>query len=163
MSNEQNKAIVRRYLEQVWGKGDTTLLSELADVNITDHNPLPNQAAGVDGQRQAVNWIHSAFKDIRMDIEYLIAEGDKVVDHWTLTATNKGDFLGIPATGKSITLTGTDISRLSNGRIVEVWHVEDIVGLMQQLGALPAAPGAQPSSSTGRGSRSQPGMSAPPT
>ncbi len=162
MSSDQNKATVRRFLEQVWGEGNTALLSDLVDVNIADHNPMPGQAPGVDGQRQAVNLFHSAFKDVRANIEYLIAEGDKVVDHWTVSATHNGDFMGIPSTGKSIRLTGTDIFRLADGKIVEIWHVEDIAGLMQQLGALPTAPSAQPPASTGRASRSQPGMSAPP-
>ncbi len=161
MSNEQNKAIVRRYLEEVWGKGNVNVLNELADPNIADYNPLPNQAPGIEGQRQAVSMFHSAFKDLHLNVEYLIADGDKVVDHWTLSGKHTGDFLGMPATGKSFTITGTDISRLSNGKIVEVWHVEDTVGMMQQLGVMPA-PGAQPPAFTSRGSRSQPGMSAPP-
>lgn len=162
MSSEQNKAVIRRFIEEVWGKGDTTLLSDLADVNVADHNPMPNQASGIDGQRQAVNLFHSAFKDIRMKVEDLIAEGDKVVDHWTVSASNYGDFLGIPATGRSVTFTGTDIYRLVDGKIVELWHVEDILGLLQQLGAVPNMPGAQPPGSTGRSSRSQPRASTPP-
>lgn len=162
MSNEQNKAIVRRYMEEVWGKGNVDVLNELADQDVVDHNPLPNQAPGIDGQRQALNLFRSAFTDLRVNIDQLIADGDKVVDHWTTSGRHTGDFMGIPASGKSFTFTGTDISRLSNGKIVELWHVEDVASLMQQIGAMPNAPGAQPPMQQGRGSRSQPGMGTPP-
>jgi predicted ester cyclase len=163
MSVEENKAIVRRYLEEVWGKGDVALQSELLDPNVVDHNPLPNQAPGIEGQRQAVNLFMSAFGNTRMTVDSLVAEGDKVVDHWTWSGTHQGDLMGIAPTGKTVTITGTDISRLVNGKIVEIWHVEDIFGLMQQLGAIPAMPGAQ--AQTGRSSPAagRPDMTRPGT
>jgi predicted ester cyclase len=106
---------------------------------------------------------HSALKDVRLRIEFLIAEGDRVVDHWTLSAVHKGEFLGLPATGKSITITGTDISRLAGGKIAEVWHVEDILGMMQELGAIPAMNEAQPATRTERRAtgRTESGASVP--
>ncbi len=150
MSSEQNKAIVRRYLEEFWGKGNQSVAGELLDKSILDHNPLPNQAQGIQGQRQALQLFHSAFKDLKLKVEYLIGEGDKVLDHWTLSGVHKGEFLGLKPTGKSFTITGTDLSRIENGKIAEVWHVEDVFGMLQQLGAIPASPEARPSAQANR-------------
>lgn len=79
---------------------------------------------------------HAGF-DIHINVEDLVAEGDKVVDRWTARMTHKGEFFGLPATGKLVTITGMDIARLVNGKVAEIWHLEDIMGLMQQLGAVP--------------------------
>lgn len=165
MSAEENKAIVRRYLEEVWGKGNVALLGELLDEHVVDHNPLPEQAPGIDGQRQAVSLFTSAFGNTRMTVDSLVAEGDKVVDHWTWSGTHQGELMGIPPTDRTVTITGTAISRLVDGKIVEIWHVEDTFGLMQQLGAIPAMPGAQAqanrsSSPTGRPEMNRPGTGA---
>jgi predicted ester cyclase len=155
MSTEGNKMVVRRYLEELWGKGNLAAENELVDKNIVDHNPLPNQVPGLEGHHRALQLFHSAFRDIQLRIEFLIGEGDKVVDHWTMSAIHSGEFLGLPATNRSFTITGTDASRVAGGKIVEVWHVEDILGMMQQIGAILSAPGArpqmnQPSTQTGR-------------
>lgn len=82
----------------------------------------------------------AAFPDVRYTMEDLIAEGDRVMDRWTVHATHLGDFLGIPPTGKAITFWGIDILRIVNGRIKEIWHLEDQVSVLQQLGVLPGEP-----------------------
>jgi len=74
---------------------------------------------------------------IRMRVQDLIAEADKVVDRWTQTMPHSGEFKGIPATGKQVTVTGINIVRIADGKIVELWHREDALGLLQQLGAIP--------------------------
>ena len=81
--------------------------------------------------------IQNAFPDARFGVEYLVAEGEKVVGHWTMHATHRGEVLGLPATGRPVTMTGTDIVRWSDGQAVEVWHIEDILGMLQQLRVAP--------------------------
>lgn len=144
MSTEENKNILRRYLEEAWQKGNETVLRETVDPNLIDHAPLPNLPQGLEGQRRAIQLIHSAFKNIQINIDSLVAEGDRAADHWVFTGVHKGDFMGIPATGKSVTITGSDVVRFAGGKIAEVWHVEDYLGLMQQLGVMPAATGTAP-------------------
>lgn len=137
MSREGNKIIVRRYVEDVWGKGDFAAEQELIATNFVDHNPPPGFAPDREGHHQVLVMFRSAF-DGHQTIEDMIAEGDKVADRWTFRGTHRGEFFGIPATGKQVTMTGMDISRIENGQIVDVWHQEDILGLMQQLGVVPA-------------------------
>ena len=138
MSVEENKAVVRRYIEELWGQGNMALADELVSRDLVDHNPMPGQSPDYDGHHQVVQMFRAAFPDVQMTLEDLIAEGDRVVDRWTMRATHTGNFAGMPATGKQFTIGGIDISRLENGKIVEVWHQEDIISLMQQLGAIPA-------------------------
>jgi predicted ester cyclase len=136
MSLEENKIIARRCIEDIWGKGDFEAEQELIATNVVDHNPLPGLAPGLEGHHQALTMFRSAF-DGQMILEDVIAEGDKVVDRWTFHGTHRGEFFGIPPTGKQVTLTGMDINRIENGQIVAFWHQEDILGLMQQLGVVP--------------------------
>lgn len=136
MSLEENKIIIRHYVEDVWGKGDFAAEQALIAMNVVDHNPLPGFASGLEGHHQVLAMFLNAF-DGQMTLEDVIAEGDKVVDRWTFQGTHRGEFFGIPATGKQVTLTGMDISRIENRQIVEFWHQEDTLGLMQQLGVIP--------------------------
>jgi steroid delta-isomerase-like uncharacterized protein len=136
MSLEENKIIARRFVEDVWGKGDFAAERELLATNVIDHNPLPGFATGFEGHHQVLAMFQNAF-DGHVTLEDVIAEGDRVVDRWTFHGTHRGELFGIPATGKQVTFTGIDISRIENGQIVEFWHQEDILSLMQQLGAIP--------------------------
>jgi steroid delta-isomerase-like uncharacterized protein len=135
MSAETNKAIVRRYYEEVHNQGKRELLKEIAAEGYVEHNPFPGQGQGLDGFRQRVEALHGAFT-MNFTIEDMIAEGDKVVVRWTNHNLHQGPFLGIPATGKSITVTGIDIHRLQNGKLAEHWDVVDMLGLLQQLGVV---------------------------
>jgi predicted ester cyclase len=137
MSLEENKIIVRRYVEDVWGKGDFAAEQELIATNFVDHNPPPGFAPDREDHHQVLVMFRSAF-DGHQTLEDMIAEGDKVADRWTFRGTHRGEFFGIPPTGKQVTMTGMDISRIENGQIVDVWHQEDILGLMLQLGVVPA-------------------------
>jgi predicted ester cyclase len=136
MSLEENKTIGRRFVEDVWGKGDFAAEQELVAKNLIDHNAPPGAAPGREGHHQNLAMFRGAFEG-QMVLEDLIAEGDKVVDRWTFRGTHRGPFFGIPPTGKQVTFRGMDISRIENGQIVEYWHQEDIMGLMQQLGVIP--------------------------
>jgi steroid delta-isomerase-like uncharacterized protein len=137
MSLEENKIIARRFVEEVWGKGDFEAERELLSANVIDHNPIPAFGTGFEGHHQVLAMFQNAF-DGQVTLEDVIAEGDRVVDRWTFHGTHRGELFGIPATGKQVTFTGIDISRIENGQIVEFWHQEDIMSLMQQIGAIPA-------------------------
>jgi steroid delta-isomerase-like uncharacterized protein len=143
MSVDQNKEIVRRYSEQFWGSGDEAVADELFAEAIVDHSPaIPDQPPGREGEKRALAVFRSAFPDLRVTTEDIIAEGDKVVLRWTARGTHRGELPGLPATGQEATLKGIDILRLAEGRIVERWAEYDNLGLLQQLGAVPA-PGAE--------------------
>jgi steroid delta-isomerase-like uncharacterized protein len=136
MSAEENKAIVRRYYEDVLNAGNIDALEELAVAQYDEHDPLPGQANGLAGLRQRVEMLRSAFRP-HFTIEDIIAEQDKVVVRWTNRGTHVGEFMGIPSTGKSFTIAGIDIHRLSDGKMAEHWHVVDQFGQLQQLGLMP--------------------------
>jgi len=136
MSTEDNKAIVRRSIEDVWARGFEAE-QEVVAANIIDHNPFPGFPPGLEGHHQLLLMFLNAFPDLQITLEDLLAEGDKVVDRWTMRATHRGELLGIPATGKQVTLTGIDITRIENGQIVEFWHQQDLLGMLQQLGVIP--------------------------
>jgi predicted ester cyclase len=139
MSLEENKQIARRLVEELWGKGDLAVADQFIAADVVDHNAIPGMPPGREGQKAAASFFHAAFPEIAIKVEDLVADGDRVVDRWTATMRHGGEFFGIPPTGKTVTLTGIDISRIAGGQVVETWHQEDILGLMQQLGAVPQA------------------------
>lgn len=161
MSTEQNKTAVRRFYEEVFNQGRYDVLDEICAPDYVSRSPnnppgLPNNREGL---RQLVTIYRNAFPDIHFTIEDIIADGDTVVCRWSSSGTQTGEMLGIPATGKYATTSGTDIERLENGKTVEGWVVFDQLGLLQQLGIIPAR-GARPAQSqsqtTGREQRQQP-------
>ncbi len=107
------------------------------------HNLPPGQAHGPEGIKQALRGLHSAFPDLDATLDDLIAEGDKVVARYTIRGTHAGLFLGIAGTGKRVTLAAIGIYRLADGKFVESWVQMDTLGLLQQLGVVPA-PGPAP-------------------
>src|SRR5207248_5341565 len=106
----------------------------------TDHNPppFPDLAPGLEGFRQGFSYGLSAFSDFQHTIEDQITEGDKVVTRVTASGVHTGDFLGIPPTGKRVTMTGIDLYRIAGGKIAEEWAEPDVLGPLQQLGVIPA-------------------------
>lgn len=137
MSTEQNKAIIHRAVEEVFSQGKLDVVDELFAVNYISHNAPPGLAAGTAGIKQLVTLYRTAFPDLHFTIEHMFAEGDKVVDHWTMYGTHQGELLGIPPTNRSIKVKGIEIDRLANGKIVENWVNFDQLGLLQQLGVVP--------------------------
>ena len=136
MSTETNKAIVRRYLEQVIGEGHADLVGEFLAESIELHGTdLP---PGLEAVGQWVAMLAAAFPDRQISIDDVIAEGDRVVVRSTLSGTHQGEMQGIPATGKSVTQPSITIFRLANGKIVEGWLAADNLSMMQQLGVIPA-------------------------
>lgn len=131
------KTIVRRYIEDVWGKGDCVAEGELIAADFVDHNPPPGFTSDCEGHRRFLGMFRTAFPDARIVLEDLIAEGDKVVDRRTMRARHRGEFFGIPPTDRRFSITGMDFSRIAEGKIVEIWHQEVVLGMMCQLGVKP--------------------------
>ena len=137
MSTEDNKAVVRRFYEEVMNQKKRAVLDEVFDLNVVDHFAPPGTPGGLEGARQTLGMFLTAFPDLHFTVEDLIAEGDKVVARATLSGTQQGAFMGIPPTGKHVTMTGIDINRFVGGKSVEHWVEMDTLGLMQQLGVIP--------------------------
>ena len=145
--SEQNKALARRALEEIWNQGKLTVINELTAPNATFHDPnVPGgKFTGPEGLKQFVQIYRGAFPDVRLTINDQIAEGDKVVTRWTATGTHKGQLMAIAPTNKYATVTGVDIDRYQDGKVVEAWASYDMFGLLQQLGVVPAmAPAGAP-------------------
>ena len=139
MSTEQNKTFVRRYWEQVWNQGNLAVVDELIASDFDGH-PLPsdpNFGRGPAGQKQLVGMYRAAFPDVRMAIEDMTAEGDRVAVRWTARGTNTGEMMGMPATGKPARVTGMFVNRIAAGKIAEGWGNFDALGMLQQLGVIP--------------------------
>ena len=139
MLTETNKTVSRRFLEEVWNKGNLAALNEIIAKDHVNSGPgtLPGLPTGPEGSKQLVTVYRNAFPDVHFTIDEQIAEGDKVVTRWTAHGTHKGELVGIPATGKSSTVTGINVDRVVNGKIAESWGIFDQFGMMQQLGVIP--------------------------
>jgi len=138
MSTEDNKATLRRFFEEVWNRGNLAVIDELLSSNHAFHEPnSPEPIRGPEGFKQYVIMNRNAFPDAHITIEDLIAEGDKVTNRFTFTGTQKGDLMGIPPTGKRVTVTAIVISHVVAGKFVESWINSDGLGMLQQLGVIP--------------------------
>ena len=136
MSTEENKAIARRGYEAI-NQNNLDALDEVVASDMTDHDPAPGQAPGLEGVKQYFSSLHAAFPDVQMDVEEMIAEADKVVARVSVSGTHRGEFMGISPTGNRVTIGGIDILRVADGKIVEHWGKFDDLGMMQQLGVIP--------------------------
>jgi steroid delta-isomerase-like uncharacterized protein len=135
MSIEENKNIVRRY-QEIYNSNDLDALGEVVSEDLLTPRIMPGIPTGIEGAKSAHRLMLAGFPDYQTVIEDLFAEGDKVAARITMSGTNTGSFMGIPATGKRVSFTGIYIARISDGKIVEHWGEEDSVSLLQQLGAL---------------------------
>jgi len=135
MSIEENKALARRWNEEIWSKGNLAAVDELLATNFVFNYPAPGLAPDREGYKQTVTM--ASFANIQSVIEDMVAEGDKVAVRWTWRGTHKGEYMGIAPTGKQVTITGISILRIVGGKIVEEWGEMDNLGMMQQLEAEP--------------------------
>jgi steroid delta-isomerase-like uncharacterized protein len=137
---ERNKAISRRFSDAM-NTNDPEVISstidELVEVNATIRTPLPLHASGAEALKEVFLRLHGAYPDLHVAIEDLIAEGDKVVSRNVVTGTHRGEYMGMPRTGKSVTYNEIFIFRFANGRIAETWGVVDVLAQLRQLGAIP--------------------------
>jgi steroid delta-isomerase-like uncharacterized protein len=134
---EQNKALVRLLLEDDISKGDVAVAEQIIAPDFYDHTNPPGMQRGIEGHKAIVSLFRAAFPDQWWHIEDLLAEGDRVVARTTMRGTHLGDFFGVPATGRQVTLGGIHILRIAGGKIAEHWGNNDDLGLMRQLGLVP--------------------------
>lgn len=149
MSVEENEAMVRRFYEEVWNRGDVEVALEVFADDYVRHDLRPTQALpGPEGQMKIASEFRAAFPDLRMELDLILGEDDLVAARWTTDGTNTGPWGGRPATGKPARFSGVNIFRFRDGKVVELWNHRDDLGLMQQLGA-EIFPGAAPTGGAG--------------
>ena len=137
MTSEGHKALGRRFIEEAWHGRNLAALDDIFDANFVAHDPT-NTPPGLEGYKQQISMFHNAFPDLQTTVEDEIVEGDRLVMRFTMRGTHQGPLMGIPPTGKQITISGISIGRIANGKIVENWTNADLLGLFQQLGVIPS-------------------------
>jgi steroid delta-isomerase-like uncharacterized protein len=135
--SESNKEITRRVNNEVWNQGNLNLIDELVSSDFVNHSPPPGLPTDREGFKQFVMLYRTAFPDVNINIEDIIAEGDRVMIRWTATGTHKGKLMDIEPTNKYVTVTGMSENRISGGKVVEQWNEFDDMGMLQQIGAIP--------------------------
>ena len=137
--SEENKALIQRFVEEAFNKGNVDVANEVYASTFVAHDPtIPGGQESPEQVKQFVNTYLSAFPDGHTTVEDLISDGEKVAYRWTFRGTHQGELMGIPPTGKQVTITGITINRLSGGKIEEQWNLFDQLGMLQQLGVAPA-------------------------
>jgi steroid delta-isomerase-like uncharacterized protein len=137
---QENSLLIRRWFDEVWNNGRMEAIDEMASADVVGHGQAQHATdIGLKEFKPFVKSLRSAFPDMQIRIDHVIEQGDKVVARWTSTMTHKGEFLGFAPTGKKATITGTTIQRIAGGKIVEGWDNWDQLGLLVQIGAVPAA------------------------
>ncbi len=137
MSTEANKNIVRRYRD-IHNRDALDELDAIVAQDLVSHSLLPGLPPGLAGGKVAHQALASSFADTQTTTQDLVAEGDKVVERYTATGTHTGPFMGMPATGKPFSIESIVIYRLADGKIVEMWGLNDAMALMAQLGMMQA-------------------------
>ncbi len=137
MSAEDNKALVRRFVDEVQSGGNIDLIDEVCSPGFVNHSAPPGIRADREGLKILTAMFRGAFPDSHFTIEDMVAEGDKVVTRKTFHGTHEGEFMGMPPSGRVVSMGLIDIVRVSDGRVVEHWAMGDSLGMMQQLGVIP--------------------------
>lgn len=146
MSVDEHKAVVRRFYEEVWHKGNVAVAEEVFAPDYVRHDLRPTTAVpGPEGQKQIAAAFRAAFPDLRFEVQIVIGEGDYVAARWTASGTHTGRWGDVDATGRSVTFAGVNIFRFELGLVAEIWNHRDDLGLREQLGAAAFA-GAPPRS-----------------
>ena len=143
MATEENKAKLRRIYQECFNQGNLATADELVAPDLRDTSPgLPPgiPTTGPDTLKSIVSQLRSAFPDLQVTIDEMVADGDTVVARTTVTGTHRGDFQGIPPTGKRVSWGTLDIAHLRGGQFVSHYGLQDGLGLLQQVGAI-SAPG----------------------
>jgi steroid delta-isomerase-like uncharacterized protein len=134
MSKAENLEILTTFAEAV-NSGRFELFKDSVAAENIDHDPAPGQVAGPEGYRAFFSGLRSAFPDLRVALDTLVADEDSIAIAYTLTGTQKGCFMGVPPTGRTMKIRGLQISKFRHGKMVERWGSSDELGLLQQLGA----------------------------
>ena len=132
---ERQKEAYRKLLEVGFNQGDTTIVDSILVENPVDHMPTPpGMPTGRAGLKQMIVSFRTAFPDMKMSIESMVSEGDRLAAYTVMTGTNTGEFMGMKATGKAVRVEGFDLIRFEGDRMAEHWGVNDDAGMMRQLG-----------------------------
>ena len=132
------KDVLGRYYSEVWGRGDVDACDDLLADDYVDRDPTPGFGTDKAAAKQLVAAVTGGMKDVVMNVDHIIVDGDMAAAHWRLQWTQVGDFMGmVPADGKRLDLRGHDFYRMRGGKIAEIWHCEDFLGVLSQLGVLP--------------------------
>src|ERR687890_1998389 len=137
MTIEENKALVRRFVDEGQSAGNIDAIDELCSPEFVNHSAPSGMPPNREGVKQVTAMFRQAFPDSYFTVEDMIAEGDKVATHKTFHGTHEGEFMGMPPTGRRVSMELIDIVRISEGRVVEHWSMGDNLGMMQQLGVIP--------------------------
>jgi steroid delta-isomerase-like uncharacterized protein len=145
MSAEENKALMRRFIDEVINGKNLAAIDELVAPDIVEHEEgPPGMPGGREGTKQFFGMVFNAFPDLKATLEDVVAEGDRLAVRQTWRGTHKGEFMGVPATGKTVAFQVLDWLRFRDGKATEHWGAADTMALMQQLGvAPPVSQGAQ--------------------
>lgn len=135
MSTSLNQEHLRRLVEELWNEGNLAVIDELVHENYINHTAGPGEDPGREGMKQAVIAIRHAFPDFHLTIDDFLMDGDKVVNRWTARGTHKGEFRGLPATQRSLVVSGITISHIVDGRETESWQYSNFYAMLQQLAA----------------------------
>jgi steroid delta-isomerase-like uncharacterized protein len=139
MSTTDKKDTIRRFVEEGLNKRNVALIDEVYSADYVGHDPERPMPRNIEDLRMGmVGLLGKVFPDAQYSIDGLWAEDDTVIWHWTFRATHQGELMGIPPTGKAISFSGVNIFRTMNGKVVEDWVYRDTVGMLRQLGAMPA-------------------------
>ena len=136
-TSNDGKTVARRFTEDLWDKGQFAVADEIIASDFVNHDPVAGQRPGLAGYKEMVGAFRTAFPDLRVKNEDVIAEGDKVVARWTARGAQTGALMNIPPTGRHVTLKGIDVLRIEGGKIVERWGEFDALGMLRQLGVIP--------------------------
>ena len=139
--SQANKALVRRGIEEAVNKGNFSVVDEILSTDYVYREPTVGEKRGRAGFRELITMYRSAFPDVKLAIDEQIAGGGKVVTRWSATRTHRGELFGTAPTGKQVRVQGIIVSRIANGKVVEETEVYDALGMLGQLGAVPAAVG----------------------
>jgi predicted ester cyclase len=131
-----NKTLVRNAIEEIYNDGNLNLADEIAATNFVPHDATLNTGTGPTGLKNHANTLRTAFPDLHLNIEEMHADGDAITTRLTIRGTHKGTLLNIPPTGRSINTTGTLISHVKNGKMIDSFMNWDALGVMQQIGAV---------------------------
>lgn len=134
---EQNKQLIRQFIDEVLNGGNIDAVSKYFSADMVEQVPFPGQGPGVEGLQDVLRGMKASFPDIHWTIEELIAEADKVVTRFVWTGTHREAFLGVPATGRRVSVWGVTIDRIRDGKIFDTRLIMDSLGLMMQLGVFP--------------------------
>lgn len=144
VASQGNKELLRLFYNEVFVQWNLAVVDEMVAPQFRSHDWPDDHASGPQGFRDFYGWLRSAFPDLRYTVEEIVAEGDRVVVRWRQIGTHKGDFLGVPGTGRPMSMRGIAIYRVADGKLMERWVVVDLHGLLEQLRASAPAAGGGP-------------------